>query len=82
MNDTFVTKDGKMLNTFQLHNLERNEAVHLQVENFEVRIKRTDEGVILTVFDIDIDDGNDDGLASCHAFDNDTVSYQEGEDNG
>lgn len=60
---------------FQVHNLPRNEAIWLQVENFDLYIKRTDEGIVVDIYDADIEAPLE-SLNSAHAFDADTISFQ------
>ena len=61
---------------FQVHNLARNEGIWLQVENFDLRIKRTDEGISVSIYDVDVE-ADLELLSECCAFDNDTISFQE-----
>lgn len=56
-------------------NLERNDAVSVTVENFKIYIKRTDEGIVVDIQDVDLIDGE--CLASICAFDSDTATYRE-----
>lgn len=60
---------------FQVHNLLRNEDIYLQVENFDVRIKRTDVGIVVEIYDMD-DPYREEALSSTFAFDTDTESFQ------
>lgn len=64
---------------YQVHNLPRSVAIWIQVENFDLQIKRTDEGIVVDIFDMD-DEDRGESLASTYAFDTDTMSYQEGDD--
>lgn len=61
---------------YQVHNLPRNEGVYVQVENFDVLLKRTDEGLVVDVFDMD-DDAREDTIATTYAFDSDTRSFMD-----
>lgn len=61
---------------FTIDNLPRGEGISLRVENFDVRITRTDEGVVVDVYDAN-DELNGDTLASAYAFDAETLSDQE-----
>lgn len=63
---------------YRVHNLPRNEGVWIQVENFDVYLKRTDEGLAVDVFDFDVE-GREDALATTYVFDSDTMSFQEEE---
>lgn len=56
---------------FTCEGLPRNEAVWLRVDNFDVQIKRTDEGLVIDVFDY-ADEAREESLASTYAFDCDT----------
>lgn len=38
---------------YQVHNLSRGEGVWIQVENFDVKLRRTDTGLIVDVYDFD-----------------------------
>ncbi len=60
---------------YQVHNLPRNEGIWIQVKNFDVRILRTDEGIVLEAFDVDALI-REEPLSSAYAFDNDTASFQ------
>lgn len=56
---------------FSLAGLARNESVWLRVENFDLSIKRTDEGIVVNVhtFTEDKDYGDETFLAGCWAMD-------------
>ena len=64
---------------YQVHNLPRNEAIWLQIENFDLHIKRTDEGLAVDIFDTD-DLDRSESLSGTYAFDSDTASFGEEED--
>jgi hypothetical protein len=61
---------------FQVQNLERNESIWLQVENFDLYIKRTDEGIVVDIYDVDCESRLE-SLNSAHALDADTASFRE-----
>lgn len=63
---------------FQLTGVPRNEGVWVRVENFDVLLKRTDVGIVVSVFDYD-DEQREEALAECWAVDGDTAAYQERE---
>ena len=64
---------------YQVVNLPRNEAMWIQVENFDLQVKRTDEGIVVDLYDFD-DQDRFESLASLSAFDSDTISMNvEGE---
>lgn len=53
---------------YQVHNLPRNEGVWIRVENFDVQLKRTDEGLAVDIFGFH-DEQREESLASTYAFD-------------
>lgn len=59
---------------YQVHNLLRNQAIWLQVENVDFYIKRTDEGIIIDAYDFDGE--RDESIDSLQVFDTDTKSFQ------
>lgn len=63
---------------YQVHNLPRNEGVWVQIENFDVYLRRTDDGLVVDVFDFD-DDVREDTIATTYAFDCETQSFREDE---
>lgn len=60
---------------FICRNLPRNEAIDLTIENFDLHIKRTDEGIVVDIFDT-LDEERVDSMGSTYAFDNDTQGGQ------
>lgn len=61
---------------YQVNNLPRNEAIWLQVENFDLYIKRTDGGIEVEIHDTDSKKRKE-SIDNAFAFDSDTTSYQE-----
>lgn len=60
---------------YQVHNLKRNENVWIQIENFDIKLKRTDEGLVVDVFDMD-DELREEPISTLHAFDEETKLFQ------
>lgn len=76
---TFIS-ETTTYNCFQAHNLPCNETLMLEIENFEIGIRRTDEGIVVDIFDMDEEVRESSvALASTHAFNSDTLSYQDGD---
>jgi hypothetical protein len=61
---------------FTLHNLNRNEGIWIQVENFDIRINRTDEGIIVDLY-AHGEDNCDESIAGTSAHDNDTLPEED-----
>ena len=61
---------------YQVHNLPRNQGIWVQVENFDIQIKRTDEGIVLDIYDMD-DEERSGSIGYAYAFDSETRSFQE-----
>lgn len=71
-----ISISAKNPNEYTVENLPRGEGIWLRVENFDVKVKRTDEGLVIDVYDAS-DEINGDAIASAYAFDTDTLAYQE-----
>lgn len=69
-----TTITQKSEHEFQVNSLKRNEAVWLQVENFDLYIKRTDEGIVVDIYDF-YEKEREKVLASTYVFDNETASF-------
>lgn len=57
---------------YVVQGLPRNESVWLQVGNFDVQLKRTDEGIVVEIFDFH-DDQREESMASTYAYDSETI---------
>lgn len=64
---------------YRVENLPRGESVWVQVDCFDVNLKRTDEGLVVDVYGFN-DQDRGESLASLCAFDSDTLQFDvEGE---
>lgn len=73
-----ATIEQRSESEFQVNDLKRNEAIHMRVENFDLHIKRTDEGIVVDIYDFQ-DELNGESLGSTYAFDSETLVFQEGD---
>lgn len=71
-----ITIEHRNSNEYTLHNLPRNDGIWLRVENFDVNIKRTDEGLVVDLYDAS-DEADGDPMGSAYAFDADTMAHLE-----
>lgn len=60
---------------YKVTGLSTYETVWIQIEGFDVGIKRTDEGIVVDVYDFDDEDQRE-PLSTCYAFDADRPSTQ------
>lgn len=65
------------MDEFEVQGLERNESLWLRVENFDLLIKRTDEGIVVDVFAFKENGDYGEALSSTYAYDGETTSDEE-----